>query len=191
MEALAKPNSTSLKALPITAILDWGSDDISSTFSLLSVCRRIREQIGFFRRLINQIELQSPSSIDPPSQDAYGRDGLVVLLTWATLAIDSSSTLGCSWHDSSAALTKHLSSIAPMTTPDIPDSFRMHVHLCAIGLQPLHSFINDYEVSSLPQSEAAALPARDEIYHQLMAYLQAQISTSHTLPADGAVSCYR
>ena len=65
VEALAKPNS-----LLVIAILDWGSDDISSTFSLLSVCRRICEQIGFFRRLINQIELQSPSSIGPPPQHA-------------------------------------------------------------------------------------------------------------------------
>jgi hypothetical protein len=72
VEALAKPNSTSLKALLIIAILDWGSDDISSTFSLLSMCRRIREQIGFFRRLINQIELQSPSSIDPPHETHMG-----------------------------------------------------------------------------------------------------------------------
>ena len=187
VEALAKPNSTSLQALLIIAILDWGSDDISSTFSLLSVCRRICEQIGFFRRLINQIELQSPSSIGPPPRDAYGRDELAVPLTWATLATDSSSTLGCSWRDSSAALTKHLSSIASTTTPDIRDSFRTHVHLCAIGLQPLHSFINDYQVSSPPQSEAAALPACDEIYQQLMAYLPAQVATNYTLLADGAV----
>lgn len=74
-----------------------------------------------------------------------------------------------------------------LSIPDIRDSFRTHVHLCAIGLQPLHSFINDYEVSSLPQSEAAALPACDEIYQQLMAYLPAQISTGCTLLADSAV----
>ena len=171
VEALAKPNSTSLQALLIIAMLDWGSDDISSTFSLLSLCRRICEQIGFFRQLINQIELQCPSSIGPPPRDAYGRDELAVPLTWATLATDSSSTLGCSWRDSSAALTKHLSSIASTTTPDIRDSFRTHVHLCAIGLQPFRSFINEYQVSPLPQSEAAALLACDEIYQQLMAYL--------------------
>jgi len=187
LEALAKPSSTSLRALLIIAILNWGSDDISSTFSLLSVRRRICEQIGFFRQLINQIELQSLSSIGLPPRDAYGRGELAVPLTWATLATDSSSTLGCSWRDSSAALTKHLSSIASTTTPDIRDSFCTHVHLCAIGLQSLHSFINDYEVSSLPQSEAAALPACDEIYQQLMAYLPAQVSTSCTLLAGGAV----
>jgi hypothetical protein len=44
-----------------------------------------------------------------------------------------------------------------------------------------------YEVSSLPQSEAAALPAYDEIYQQLMAYLLAQVPTSYTLLADVAV----
>jgi hypothetical protein len=187
VEALAKPTSTSLQALLIIAILDWGSDDISSTFSLLSVCRRICEQIGFFRRLMNQIELESPSKIGPPPRDACGRDELAVPLTWATLATDSSSTLGSSWRDSSAALSKHLSSIASTTTPDIRDTFRTHVHLCAIGLQPLHSFISEFEDSPLPQSEAAALAACDEIYRQLMAYVPAQVSTSYTLLADGAV----
>ena len=97
------------------------------------------------------------------------------------------STLGCSWRESFRGLTKYLSSIASTTTPDIRDSFRTHVHLCAIGLQPLRSFISDYEVSSLPQSEAAALPACDEIYQQLMAYLPAQVFTSYTLLADGGV----
>jgi hypothetical protein len=187
VEALAKPSSTSLQALLIIAILDWGSDDISSTFSLLSVCRRICEQIGFFRRLMNQIELESPSNIVPPPQDACGRDELAVPLTWATLATDSSSAIGCTWRDSSAALSKHLSSIAATTTPDIRDSFRTHVHLCAIGLQPLHSFINEFEDSLLPQSEAAALAECDEMYRQLMAYVPAQVPTSYTLLADGAV----
>ena len=187
VEALAKPTSTSLQALLIIAILDWGSDAITSTFSLLSVCRRICEQIGFFRRLINQIELESPSNIGPPPRDACGRDELAVPLTWATLATDSSSTLGSSWRDSSTALSKHLSSIASTITPDIRDSFRTHVQLCAIGLQPLHSFITEYEGSPLPQSEGAALAACDEIYQQLMAHVPAQVSTSYTLLDDGAV----
>jgi hypothetical protein len=187
VEALAKPTSTSLQALLIIAILDWGSDDMSSTFSLLSVCRRICEQIGFFRRLMNQIELESPSTIGPPPRDACGRDELAVPLMWATIATDSSSTLGSSWRDSSAALSKHLSSIASTTTPDIRDSFQTHVHLCAIGLQPLHSFISEFEDSPLPQPEAAALAACDEIYRQLMAYVPVEASTSYTLLADGAV----
>lgn len=187
VEALAKPTSTSLQALLIIAILDWGSDDMSSTFSLLSVCRRICEQIGFFRQLISQIELEGPSKIGPPARDACGPDELAVPLTWATLATDSSSTLGSSWRDSSAALSKHLSSIASRTTPDIRDSFRTHVHLCAIGLQPLHSFINEFEDSPLPESQAAALAACDEIYRQLMAYVPAHVSSSYTLLADGAV----
>ena len=187
VEALAKPTSTSLQALLIIAILDWGSDDISSTFSLMSVCRRICEQIGFFRRLMNQIELESPSNIGPPSRDASGRDELAVPLTWATLATDSSSTLGSSWLDSSAALSRHLSSIASTTTPDLRESLRTHVHLCAIGLQPLHSFIHEYEDSPLRQSDAAALAACNEIYQQLMAYVPVQVSNSYTLLADGAV----
>lgn len=187
VEALAKPNASSLRALLIIAILDWGSDDMASTFSLLSVCRRICEQIGFFRRLISQIELQSPAGIGPPSRDTFETDELAVPLTWATLGLDSSSTLGSSWRDSSAALNEHLSSIASTTTPDIRDSFRTHIHLAAIGLQPLHTFIYEHGRSAMQQSEAVALAACDDIYQHLMAYVQAQLPTSYTLLADGAV----
>lgn len=186
-EAFSKASLHSLQALLIIAILDYGSDNIPSTFSLMSVCRRMCENIGLFRKLLNQMELQSPAQVGPPAIGSNTGDELAIPLTWATLAMDAVSTLGISWRDVSAALVDHLSSVAYISTPDLKDTFRSHIHLAAIGLQPLHTFIYDHERGRYDQAPSEAHATCDEIYHNLMNYVRAQPSTSYTLLADGLV----
>lgn len=65
-EAMSKVSMSSLRALIIIAFLDYGDDNIPSTFSLLSVCRRTCEHLGLFRKLLNQIETVSPAQVGPP-----------------------------------------------------------------------------------------------------------------------------
>ncbi|EXJ57844.1 uncharacterized protein A1O5_12402 [Cladophialophora psammophila CBS 110553] len=186
-EAFSKASLKSVQALLIIAILDYGSDNIPSTFSLLAVCRRMCENIGLFRKLLNQMQLQSPAQVGPPAIGSNTGDELAIPLTWASLAMDAVSTLGISWRDVSAAVMDHLSSVAYVSTPDLRDSFRSHTHLAAIGLQPLHNFLYDHEQGRYEQAQGQAFATCDEIYHNLMNYVRAQPSTSYTLLADGLI----
>ncbi|KAK4942171.1 hypothetical protein LTR10_018063 [Elasticomyces elasticus] len=186
-EAFSKPSLSSLQALLIMAILDFGSDNIPSTFSLLSVCRRMCENIGLFRKLLNQMALQSPAQVGPPAIGSNTGDELAIPLTWATLGLDAVSTLGVTWRDVSAALVDHLSSVAYVSTPDLRDSFRSHIHLCAIGLQPLHTFLHEHQKGLYEGRQADAYATCDEIYNNLISYAQAQQGESYTLLADGLI----
>ncbi len=186
-EAFSKASLQSLQALLIVAALDYGSDNIPSTFSLMSVCRRICENIGLFRKLLNQMQMQSPTQVGPPAIGTNIGDELAIPLTWASLALDAVSTIGISWRDVSAAVMDHLSSVAYVSTPDLRDSFRSHIHLAAIGLQPLHNFLYEHEQGRYEGEPARALATCDEIYHNLMNYVLAQPPTSYTLLADGLI----
>ncbi|KAK5304886.1 hypothetical protein LTR99_003952 [Exophiala xenobiotica] len=187
-EAFSKPSPNSLQALVVIAILDYGCDNIPSTFSLLSVCRRMCENIGLFRKLLNQMALQSPAQIGPPAVGSNTGDELAIPLTWAMLALDAVSTLGISWRDVSAALVDHLSSVAYISTPDLRDSYRNHIHLCAIGLQPLHNFIHEHEKGMYEGRIGDAYATCDEIYNNLMSYGRSESNSTHyTLLADGLI----
>jgi hypothetical protein len=186
-EAFSKPSSRSLQALLVVAILDYGSDNIPSTFSLMSVCRRICENIGLFRKLLNQMQKQSPAQVGPPAIETEPGGEIAIPLTWACLALDAVSTLGISWRDVSAAVMEHLSSVAYVSTPDLRDSFRSHIHLAAIGLQPVHNFLYEHEQGRYKDNQARAFATCDEIYNNLMNYVHAQPPTSYTLLADGLI----
>ena len=187
-EALSKATLSSLQSLLIIAILDYGADNIPSTFSLMSVCRRMCENIGLFRKLLSQMEHQSPTQIGPPAVGSNNTgDELAIPVTWATLALDATSTLGVSWRDVSAALVDHLSSVAYLTAPDLKDTYRTHAHLAAIALQPLHTFIHEHERFRYENADAEALATCDEIYHNLINYVRAQPKSSYTMLADGLI----
>jgi hypothetical protein len=145
------------------------------------------ENIGLFRKLLNQMENQNPAQIGPPAVGGTNGEELAIPLTWATLGLDAVSTLGVSWRDVSAALVDHLSSVAYVSTPDLKDSFRTHIHLAAIGLQPLHTFIFEHGQGKYNNAQAEALVVCDEIYHNMMNYVRSQPTTSYTLLADGLI----
>lgn len=174
----------SLQALLIIAILDYGSDDIPSTFSLLAICRRMCENIGTFRQLLNRIEGELPAQVGPPAMEINSGDEEIPL-TWCILALDAASTLGVSWRDVSAALVDHLSSVAFISTPDFRDSFRTHTHLAAIGLQPVHEFFSAQARFAVPTENP--LETCEEMFENLMSYVDGLPETSYTLLADGAI----
>ena len=186
-EAMSNVSISSLRAMIIIAFLDYGNDNIPSTFSLLSVCRRTCEHLGLFRKLLSQIEAESPARVGPPSASNTRGEVNTIAVAWGTLALDAVSTLGVPWRDVSAALVDHLSSVAYVSTPDMRDSFRTHVHLAAIGLQPVHAFIHDHASQPRIEVDDTLLAKCDEIYHNLMGYIQSQPAASYTLLADGVV----
>lgn len=187
-EALSKATLSSVQSLLVIAMLDYGADNIPSTFSLMSVCRRMCENIGLFRKLLSQMEHQSPTQIGPPALASNKTgDELAIPITWATLALDATTTLGVSWRDVSAALVDHLSSVAYVSAPDLKDTYRTHAHLAAIALQPLHTFIHEHERFRYENSNAEALVACDEIYNNLLSYVRAQPKSSYTMLADGLI----
>ena len=185
-EALSTVSMSSVRALIIIAFLDYGTDNIPSTFGLLSVCRRTCEHLGLFRKLLSQIQMASPAQIGPPSADATGEVDTIVV-AWGTLALDAVSTLGVPWRDVSAALVDHLSSVAYVSSPDLRDSFRTHVHLAAVGLQPIHTFIHDRAGLPPLDIDDDTLTKCDEMYNNLMSYVQSQPSATYTMLADGVV----
>jgi hypothetical protein len=187
-EAMSKASMSSIRALLVIALLDYGNDNISSTFSLLSVCRRTCEHLGLFRRLLSQLSTTNPTQVGPPSAASAEEDSSNTLATaWGTLALDAVSTLGVSWRDVSAALVDHLSSVAYISSPDLRDSFRTHVHLAAIGLQPIHTFLHDTLLHPPKTVTEETLARCDEMYTNLMTYLTSQPSGSYTILPTGIV----
>lgn len=187
VEAMAKPSLDSIQALFIIAILDYGSDDIPSTFSIMAMCRRMGEHIGTFRQLLKRIESQSPAQVGPPARETFQSDDSAIALTWGVLALDAVSSLGVSWRDVSAALVDHLSGVAYLTTPDFRDSFRAHVHLAAIGLQPVHEFFFAYAKGEHHVLDETTLTVTEEMYRNLISYDHGLPPSGYTILADGVV----
>ncbi|KPI43234.1 uncharacterized protein AB675_7035 [Cyphellophora attinorum] len=186
-EAMAHPSISSLRALQIMALMDYGSDNIPSTFSLMSICRRMCENLGMFEKLRAQLEARSPAQIGPPPTDNSGGDASTISVTWCILALDAVSTLGVGWRDVSAALVDHLSSVAYVSTPHFRDSFRGHVHLAAIGLQPVHEFLHERALAPMQSVDDDDLARCDDMYQNLMLYVEAQPKTSYTILENGVV----
>jgi len=186
VEAMAKPSLSSIQALFIISLLDCGSDDIPSTFNILSMCRRTAEHIGIFRQLLVRIESQSPAQVQPPNRE-FAMDNIPIAMTWAILATDAVTTLGVSWKDTSAALADHLSSVAYLSAPDFRESFSTHIHLCAIGLQPVHDFFYAYAKGEHQTLEAQALATTEDMYQNLMSYVYGMPTPHYTVLANGVV----
>lgn len=187
VEAMSQPALSSMKALFIISILDYGSDDVNSTFSLMAICRRMGEHIGSYRQLLQRIESQSPARVGPPSRENFAHDDTSIAITWGTLALDSASSLGITWRDASAALVDHLSSIAYLTAPDFRDSFVTHIHLCAIGLQPVHEFFHAFGKGEYAVLDDETMALCETMFQNLMSYVVGLPESSYTLLADGVV----
>ena len=186
-EAMTKPSLQSMQALFVIAILDYGSDDIPGTFSIMAMCRRMGEHTGTFRQLLKRIESQSPAQVGPPAREIFRSDDSAIAMTWSILALDAVSSLGVSWRDVSAALVDHLSGVAYLTTPDFRDSFRTHVHLAAIGLQPVHEFFFAYAKGEYHTLNEPTLAVTEEMYQNLMSYDQGLPTSGYTILANGVV----
>lgn len=186
-EAMASPSLDAIRALFVIALLDFGSDNIPSTFNIMSMCRRTGEHIGIFRQLLQRIESQSPQQVGPPSFQSMVADNYHIAITWCVLSWDAVSSLGVSWRDVTAALTDHLSGIAFLTTPDFRDSFVTHVHLTAIGLQPIHEFNYSYGKGEHQDLEGNTMAAVEDIYWNLLTYVHGIPASGYTIMADGAV----
>lgn len=187
IEAMARPSVSSIQALWLVALLDVGSDDIPSAQNIMSMCRRIGEQIGIFRQLLQRIKTQSPALVGPPNRDSFTTDNQSIAITWAVLAVDAVSSLGVSWRDVSAALIEHLSGIAYISVPDFHDSFKTHIHLCAIGLQPLHEFFFAYAKGEHQILENQTMTMTEDMYQNLMSYIRGIPNSHYTILADGVV----
>lgn len=187
MEAMGSPSLKSAQALHIIALLDYGSDEIPSTFGIMAMTRRMGENIGIFRQLLSQIETQSPMQVLPAAGESLAGGGASIALTWAIVSFDTVSGLGLSWRDASSALFEHLSSIAYLDTPCFRDSFRIHVHLAAIGLQPAHEFITAYAKGDHQKLEGQTMTLADELYRSMTSYVQGLPASGYTTLADGDI----
>ena len=112
--------------------------------------------------------------------------GTTIAATWGQLGLDSVSSLGVSWRDASAALMDHLNSVAYVSTLELQNSYQTHVHLCAIGLQPVHVFLNEHRQADT-MDIGPALARCDALYENLMRYVTTQSAASYTLLADGHI----
>lgn len=187
IEAMASPSLKSAQALLVIALLDYGSDDIPSTFGILAMVRRMGENIGIFRQLLTRIETQSPAQVVPTAGEALTSDSASVALTWAIVSFDTVAGLGVSWRDASSALFDHLSGIAYLNVPDFRDSFRTHIHLSAIGLQPVHEFITAYANGEHQILESETLRLTDDLYRNMISYVQGLPASGYTTLADGDI----
>lgn len=187
IEAMATPSLKSAQALLIIALLDYGSDEIPSTFGILAMVRRMGENIGIFRQLLTRIETQSPAQVVPTAGEALASDSASVALTWAIVSFDTVAGLGVSWRDASSALFDHLSGIAYLNVPDFRDSFRTHIHLSAIGLQPVHEFITACANGEHQVLEGETLRLTDDLYRNMISYVQGLPASGYTTLADGDI----
>lgn len=187
IEAMASPSLKSAQALLIIALLDYGSDEIPSTFGIMAMVRRMGENIGIFRQLLSRIETQSPAQLVPTAGEALASDSASVALTWAILSFDTVSGVGVSWRDASSALFDHLSGIAYLNVPDFRDSFRTHIHLSAIGLQPVHEFITACADGEHQTLEDETLRLTNDLYQNMTSYVQGLPASGYTTLADGDI----
>lgn len=186
-DAMASPSLDSIRALFIISLHDFGADNIPSTFNIMSMCRRTGEHIGTYHQLLQGIESQSPQQVGPPSLQMMTADNYHIAVTWCILSWDAVSSLGVSWRDDSAALTEHLSGIAFLTAPDFRDSFVAHVHLAAIGLQPVHEFNYAYGKGDHQILEGDTMATVEDMYWNLLMYVHGMPISGYTILADGAV----
>jgi hypothetical protein len=126
----------------------------------------------------------SPSQIGLPSREAFEGEELAIPLTWVCSALDSASTVGATWRDASAALMEHISTIVYSSAPDLRDSLVTHVHLAAIGLQPVHTYL--YDQKNLTTTDSTTMDTVNEIYQNLLTYQPTNIGTYTYLP-DGSI----
>lgn len=186
-DAMSNPCLDSIRALFIIALLDFGSDNIPSTLNIMSMCRRTGEHIGIFRQLLQRIEAQSPHQVGPPSRDVFTKDNAQIAQTWAVLSFDAVCSLSVSWRDVTADLVSHLSGIAYVSVPDFRDSFVTHVHLAAIGIQPVHEFFYAYGNGQHQILEGQTVTVTEDMYQNLMSYVYGLPSSGYTILANGAV----
>ncbi|KAK5093142.1 hypothetical protein LTR70_004923 [Exophiala xenobiotica] len=186
VEAMAKPSLSSIQALFIVALLDIGSDDIPSAFNIMSMCRRTGEHIGIFRQLLVRIQSQSPAQVGPPDRE-FVMDNISIAVTWAVIAVDAVSSLGVSWRDTSVDLADHLLSVAYLSAPDFRESFNTHIHLCAIGIRPVHEYFLAHSKGEHQVLEDQALATTEEMYQNLMSYINGMPTPTYTVLADGVV----
>lgn len=187
MEAMGSPSLKSAQGLHIIALLDYGSDEIPSTFGIMAMARRMGESLGIFRQLLTRIETQSPTQVLPAAGESLAGGSASIALTWAIVSFDTVAGLGLSWRDASSALFEHLSGIAYLNVPDFRDSFRMHVHLAAIGLQPAHEFITAYAKGEYQVLEGQTLTTADDLYRNMTSYSQELPTSGYTTLADGDI----
>ena len=103
------------------------------------------------------------------------------------VSFDAVSSLGVPWRDASASLVDHFSGIAFVSAPDFRDSFVTHIHLSAIGIQPVHEFFVAYAKKQHITLEGPTVTAAEDIYQNLKSYLQGLPTSGYTILADGAV----
>ena len=187
IEAMAKPTLSSIQALCLIALLDMGSDEIPSMFNIMAMCRRTGEHIGLFRQLMQRIEVQSPAQVGLPSQESFTSDNHEIAITWAIIAVESASSLGVSWRDASAALEDHLSGIAYLSVPDFRDSFKTHLHLCTIGLNPVHEFFHAYAKGEHQDLRDQTLAVTENLYQNLISYARGLPTSHYTILANGTI----
>lgn len=187
MEAMSSPSLKSAQGLHIIALLDYGSDEIPSTFGIMAMARRMGESLGIFRQLLTRIETQSPTQVLPVAGEALAGGSASIALTWAIVSFDTVAGLGLSWSDASSALFDHLTGIAYLNVPDFRDSFRTHVHLAAIGLQPAHEFITAYAKGEHQTLEGQTLMLADDLYRNMRSYAQELPASGYTTLADGDI----
>lgn len=186
VEAMATPSLSSIQALFIVALLDIGSDDIPSAFNIMSMCRRTGEHIGIFRQLLARIQSQSPAQVGPPDRE-FVMDNISITVTWAVIAVDAVSSLGVSWRDTSADLADHLLNVAYLSAPDFRESFNTHIHLCAIGLRPVHEYFFAYGKGEYQVLEDQAQATAEDMYQNLMSYINGMPTPAYTVLENGVV----
>lgn len=187
VEAMSSPSLQSAQALLIVALLDYGSDEIPSTLGIMAVARRMGENLGIFRKLLSRIETQSPNQALLAADESLAGESASIALTWAIVSFDTVSGLGVSWQDASSALFDHLSGIAYLHVPDFRDSFRIHTHLAAIGLQPVHEFITAYARGEHQVLKEQTSRLAEDLFGNMMSYEEGLPASGYTTLADGDI----
>ena len=185
VEAIGEVSLRALQALLIISVLDYGYDNISSSCNLLSICKRICEQLEKASR-------PSPNT----GNQSSGADGLVraqvntvdelTYSYWMTQISESTSTVGAQWTNlywpagrPSPSLDAHFNHF---------DSFKTLTELTVNGLSPIHQLMGLQHASDGVENDQER-PARDEdAYQNLTMYLDYNSSSSYTLQRDGSIT---
>ena len=193
LDAIAETSHRSVQALLIIVLHDYGSDNISSAGSLLSICKRMCKKLGFPAQLKTLINENLQTSVGSPPLEFWTAQGPDMSLYLMTLSLHTALILGSSWNsEAGEEESDYLFVPEELATPSFLDA--EHVMLSRLNVAPsFKSIVRSAAICSRPkalyqQEEGYEQSFHEQMYADLSLFARYAPDPSYTLHDDGSVT---
>ena len=184
MSAMTEVSEQALQALLIMFILDYGYDDLPSSGHILSMCKRMCEQLG--------IAQQGPAfpprtpGFDEQPDDGASRE--TIAACWMSFTMDCATTLGASWRSQNTVHLRPIFEDFLSQEHNVSESFRTAFDLPFRGLGPVQQILYYRRNAGTLSNPEVPLYSEEEAYNNLMLYADKSNTPSYTLQEDGSIA---